>query len=100
MGQRIEIASASVVDESLVLSTNRSFTGTDGEGYDSGDEARASGTFGGKLAGELFAVDDAMLRVYVASNIVVLKREGGWPSATIEPVSHVVEKFFLFYQAA
>lgn len=100
MGQRIEIESAVVVDGSMILTTNRSLTGTDGEGYDSAAEARDAGTFAAKLAYDLFEADDAVRRVYVASNVIVATRDGGWPSQAQDVASHIVEEFFLYYPAA
>lgn len=100
MGQRIEIVNVSVVDDSIILTTDRSLTGTDGEGYDTVDAACDSETFAGKLAVDIFEADDAIERVYVASNVVVVKRRGGWPSEASEATSRVVEEFFLYYLAA
>jgi len=100
LGQRIKIAKVSVVDDSIILTTDRSLTGTDGEGYDSVDEACDATTFAAKLAVDLFEADDAIVRVYVASNVVVVKRRGGWPSDASEATSRIVEDFFLYYLAA
>jgi hypothetical protein len=100
LGQRIEITKVSIVDDSIILTTDRSLTGTDGEGYDSVDEACDSDTFAGKLAVDLFEADDAIVRVYIASNVVVIKRRGGWPPEASKATSRVVEEFFLYYLAA
>ena len=100
MGQRIEIESAIVVDDSLIVSTNRSLTGTDGEGFDSAIEARDGGTFAAKLAYDLFEMGSAIRRVFVASNVIVVTRDGGWPTQTKDATSRIVEEFFLYYPAA
>lgn len=100
MGQRIEIDSTVVVDDSVIVSTNRSITGTDGEGYDSAEEAADGTTFPAKLAADLFASDDALTRVYVSSNVAVVTRGGGWPDDAVASASQVIEEFFLFYPDA
>ncbi len=99
MGQRIEIESAVVVDDSLIVTTNRSLTGTEGEGFDSAIEARSGGTFAAKLAYDLFEVDGAIGRVYVTSNVIVVTRQGGWTTQAKDATAHVVEEFFLYYPA-
>ncbi len=100
MGQRIEIDSTVVVDDSLIVSTNRSITGTDGEGFDSAEEAADGSTFPAKFAVDLFASDDALTRVYVSSNVAVIKRDGGWDDDSVASGSKVIEEFFLFYPDA
>ena len=97
MGQRIVIDSRRVVDDSIIISTDRSLTGTDGEGYDSVDEAAAGTTFPAKLAIELFESDDATSRVYVSQNVVVVTRSAGWDDTAADTASRIVEEFFLFY---
>lgn len=99
MGQKIEIDSVRVVDDSIVVSTNRSLTGTDGEGYDSADAASEASTFAASLAGRVFDVDAAVRRVFVSSNVAVIARDGGWDDASTATVSGVIEDFFLFYAA-
>lgn len=97
MGQRIVIDGRRVVDDSIIISTDRSLTGTDGEGYDSHDQAAAATTFPAGLAVELFESDDAITRVYVSQNVVVITRSGGWDDAASDAASRIVEEFFLFY---
>jgi len=99
LGQRIEIESSQVVDSSIILATNRSLTGTKGEGYGSASDAAASGTFGGGLAADLFESDDSVSRVYIESNVVVIQRDGGWNDDVRSATEAVVEEFFLFYPA-
>lgn len=100
MGQRIEIDSTRVVDDAIIVSTNRSLTGTDGEGYDSPEQASERGTFAAKLAVDLFEADSSIVRVYVSSNVMVVKRSGGWPDEATSTAESVIEEFFLFYPAA
>lgn len=99
MGQQIEIESSQAVDDSIILSTNRSLTGTKGEGYANAADASASGTFAGGLASDLFESDEALSRVYIESNVVVLQRNGGWADDVRSATESVIEEFFLFYPA-
>lgn len=97
IGQRIEIENAIVVDDSIIVSTDRSLTGTDGEGFGSATEAGTASTFGAKIALDLFEADDAIDRVFVASNVIVVKRGPGWDQVASEATQKVIEEFFLFY---
>ena len=100
MGQPIEIESARTVDDSVIFTMDRSLTSQNGEGYESADDAAAAGTFGGDLAKSMLESDDTIARIYVASNIVVAKRTGGWTDESRSSAEGVVEAFFLFYPAA
>ena len=100
MGQRIEIDGTTVVDGTVVFTTNRSLTGTTGEGYESAEVAGDSGTFGGKVAAKLFEADTSLGRVYVDQNAVVVTKDGEWDAESVATVSHVIEDFFLFYPEA
>ena len=99
MGQKIEVDSVRVVDDSIIVSTDRSLTGQDGEGFDSAEEASGGSTFAAELAGRIFAADDAVRRVFVTSNVTVVAREGGWSDGSTATVKGVIEDFFLFYVA-
>ena len=97
MGQRIEIDGTTVVETTVVFTTNRSLTGTTGEGYVSADVATEAGTFAGKIAAELFEADLSLDRVYVDQNAVVISRAGIWDAESVDAASHVIEDFFLYY---
>lgn len=97
MGQRIEIVDTRISGASIIVTTDRSLTGTDGEGFSSADQAAAESTFAAKLASDLFEADTAITRVYVASNVVVLQRDGGWPKETGTLAGRTIEEFFLYY---
>ena len=100
MGQRIEIDGTRRVEDSVIVSTNRSLTGTLGEGYESAEDAREVDTFGAKAAVDVFESDERINRVYVDSNMLVIRREGGWDEDSVAAVSKVIEEFFLFYPDA
>lgn len=97
MGQRVGIESSKIVDDSVIVTTDRNFTGADGEGYASADDAGESETFGAGLAQDVFAADQAVGRVFVSSNVVVIRREGGWSPDAISGVSSTIQDFFLHY---
>ena len=100
MGQRIEIDGTTVVDGTVVFSTNRSRTGTTGEGYGSAEIAAEADTFAGMVAAELFEADTSLDRVYVDQNAVVVTKDGAWDSDAVSAVSRVIEDFFLHYPKA
>lgn len=97
MGQRIEIDDTTVVDDAAVFATNRSFTGTDGEGYTNAGDTEGVDTFPAKLAAELFESDSSLSRVYIDQNSLIVQRSGGWPSDALKATSTVIEDFFLYY---
>lgn len=88
------------MDHSIIVSTDRSLTGTDGEGFSSATEAGEASTFGGKIASDLFEADDAIDRVFVASNVIVARRDAGWDEVSSDATQKVIEEFFLFYPEA
>lgn len=100
MGQRIEIEGQRVIGDSLIVSTNRSFTGTDGEGFPSLAAATDSSTFPARLASDLFESDDQLSRVFIHQNMVVATRSGGWESDASQEAVKVIGEFFLFYPVA
>ncbi len=98
MGQPITV-DATVVGDVAVLTGNRSLTGQDGAAFAAGDaEAGAGGGFPAALANRLFAADGGLAHVFVHSNSVVLRREGGWPNGLVDTARDVVAEFFVFYR--
>ena len=99
MGQSIVIQSIETVDDSIIVTMNRSLTSQVGEGYDSQADADAGESFGAVLAARLFQADGSIERVYVASNTVVVKLPSGTDDAALTSLSTVIENLFLFYPA-
>ncbi len=97
MGQRIEIDGSRVVDDSIIITTGRSLTGADGEGYSTPEAAHNANTFAAKLASDLFESDNSVTRVYVASNVAVIRSDDPWDTARIGGATKVIEEFFLHY---
>ncbi|MEZ5175793.1 MAG: hypothetical protein R2823_06270 [Acidimicrobiia bacterium] len=100
MGQRIEVDRTTVIGDSIVVSTNRSLTGTDGEGFNTASDAAASESFAGALATELFEADHDLSRVYIDQNALIIGRRGGWDVESTAAATKVIEDFFLFYPEA
>ncbi|MDH3730871.1 MAG: NifU N-terminal domain-containing protein [Acidimicrobiia bacterium] len=96
MGQQIEVTSQAI-GEAAIFDTDRSITGQDGSEFGSPEEAAASDAFPNSLAQRLFAADEAISTVFVASNVVTVTRRGGWNDATLAAASGVLSDFFLFY---
>ena len=96
MGQSITVESKEW-DAVCVFSTDRSITGQDGAGFDSPAAAEAADGFAATLAGRLFASDEAIEHVYVASNDVVVRRESAWSSEHVAAASATIRDLFLHY---
>ena len=99
MGQTVEILDADVVGDVLMLSTDRSFTGQDGEHYFPGDTIREDDIFPARLAGRLLESDPSIDHVYVMSNVLSIRRPGGWDDPAVTAARDVVSSFFRFYEA-
>lgn len=96
MGQTIEINRARRIGDILVIDTNRSLAGQDGEAYTPG-YTTTSPTFPARLAERLFEADADIDRVHVMSNAVSVSRSGGWDDAAQAETQRVVTAFFRFY---
>ena len=99
MGQTIKIWDANVVADVLLVSTDRSLTGQDGETYRPGEPIESGAIFPAQLAARLFDSDPAIDHVYVMSNVLSIRRRGGWDDASVASTREAVASFFLFYEA-
>ena len=97
MGQVIEIDGTTVAGDVAAFHTDRGITGQDGFSFSASDEAAAAESFPGDLATRLFAADDDVDHVFVASNQVVVRRSGGWDDGSLEDMGGVIAAFFVFY---
>lgn len=95
MGQTIEINRTVTVDEVLVVATDRSLAGQDGEVYF--PDSEPADTFPARLAGRLFEADPAIRHVHVMSNVVTVSRSGGWDSEATAAAQEVITRFFRYY---
>ena len=98
MGQTIEIRDADVVGDIMMVSTDRSLTGQDGESYVAGTPIGPDPTFPAHLAVRLFESDADIDHIYVMSNVLSIRRRGGWDDSSSAEASSVVSSFFNFYR--
>ena len=98
MGQPMQVFSTTVVDSIAMFATDRGVTGQ--EGVSVARDAEATGEFPSELAAEIFATDDGIDHVFVASNQVVVRRSGDWDDALLDSVAAVITGFFVFYDEA
>lgn len=97
MGQTIEISGSRRIGDVLVIDTDRSLAGQDGEAYTPG-YTTTSPTFPARLAERLFEADPDIDRVHVMSNAVTISRADGWTSEAESAVAQIVSHFFRFYE--
>lgn len=102
VGQTIQINKTTVIAEMLVIDTDRSIGGQEGQGFvREADEVGGSDnepTFPAKLAVRLFGADPAIDHVFVMSNAVSVRRPSGWSNEATEVVTGVVGEFLRFYR--
>jgi hypothetical protein len=99
MGQTIQIWDANVVADVLLVSTDRSLTGQDGEAYTPGQPIGPGAIFPAQLAARLFESDPSIDHVYVMSNVLSIRRSEAWDESSIASARDVVASFFLFYES-
>jgi hypothetical protein len=98
MGQTIEILSMTVIDSVLVVDTDRSLGGQDGEAFSGPEQAAASSTFPARLAGRLFEADAGIDHVFVLGNTVTVRRRAGWDDQSEATAGEIVSRFFRVYE--
>lgn len=94
MGQDVEIRKTATVGEVLVIDTDRSFTGQDGQAI--GPELKGRGV-PLRLAERLFGLELGIDHVFVLQNAVTVRRPGGWDTETAETVTETTHSFLRFY---
>jgi hypothetical protein len=94
MGQDVEIRNTATVGEVLVIDTDRSFTGQDGQAI--GPELKGQGV-PLQLAKRLFGLELGIDHVFVLQNAVTVRRPGGWDADTAEAVTETTHSFLRFY---
>ena len=100
MGQTIEINKRTVIDKVLMIDTDRTLAGQDGESYGGIEAARRSETFPGKLAVRIFESEPEVDHVFVMSNQVSIRRFAGWDDEKAVNVAGIVSEFFRVYPDA
>ncbi len=97
MGQTIEIKSVKPIDRVLVIDTDRSLSGQDGESFTGRLLAAQDDTFPAKLAVRLFESDEEIDYIFVQSNTVSVRRLAPWDEASQQATAQVVAEFFRVY---
>lgn len=100
MGQTIEINGSTVIDRVLMIDTDRTLAGQDGESYGTIEAARRSDTFPARLAVRVFEADAGIDHIFVMSNQVSVRRPSGWDDASVAAISALVAEFFRIYPDA
>lgn len=96
MGQSITVE-AKDFDGFCVFSTDRSISGQNGSTFASAAAAEDDESFPAVLAQRLFAADEGIDHVYVASNDVVVRRSSSWDDDQVSAASEVIENLFRYY---
>jgi hypothetical protein len=97
MGQTIEIKKVTPIGRVLVVDTDRSLTGQDGESFTGSQTAGQVDTFPARLAVRLFESDSEVDYVHAMSNTVSIRRRTDWDDASMAASSEVVAEFFRVY---
>jgi hypothetical protein len=97
MGQTVVVNQVKEAGDILLIDTDRSFTGQDGQAMSPDKPGHA---VPGTLADRLFELGIGIDHVYVLQNTVTVRRPSGWDEASKEAVSSIVESFLLFYPEA
>ena len=100
MGQTIEVNKQTIIDKVLMVDTDRSLAGQDGEAFGGVEAARRSTTFPGRLAVRLFEADPDIDHIFVMSNQLSVRRFAGWDDVAAARVTGIVSEFFLVYPEA
>jgi hypothetical protein len=97
MGQSIEILKTVRLGDVILIDTDRSITGQDGESYGGITSAESVSSFPAALAARLFGSDTSIDHVFVMSNTVSVRRRGGWDDVSTAAVEQVIAGFFRYY---
>ncbi len=97
MGQTIEVRST-VLGDTALFDTDRSISGQDGQGFDAAGKAGGDRTAAGRLAARVFETDAGIVRVFVLSNQVTVRRDGGWTDEAIDGAAAAIRDSFVFYE--
>ncbi len=95
MGQDVQIRNSVVIGDVLVIDTDRSFTGQDGQAI--GPDLQGDGV-PVILAGRLFDLDLGIDHVFILQNTVTVRRPGGWDDESSRAVTDTTHSFLRFYE--
>lgn len=94
MGQTVEIRDIAEIGDTLLVDTDRSFTGQDGQEI---TPTQAGSGVPDKLARALFDLDVGIDYVFVLQNNVSVRRPGGWDEPSVDAVKATTTEFLRFY---
>ncbi len=97
MGQSITVQSKQIGGV-CIFTTDRVLSGQDGEGYASIAETDTVDTFPAQLAARLFAGDEAIDNVFIASSEVVVSRSEAWDDAAVSNATGIISDLHRVYQ--
>jgi hypothetical protein len=95
MGQTVEVRATETLGENLLIDTDRSFTGQDGQEITPGSPGSA---VPGLLADELFGLGIGIDYVFVLQNTISVRRPAGWDSGSIDQVKEIAAGFLRHYE--
>ncbi len=94
MGQNVEIRESVNLGEVLVIETDRSFTGQEGQAITPDSERHG---VPGRLAERLFSLDLGIDHIFVLQNTVTVRRRGGWDEDSAGAVGDATGSFLRYY---
>jgi len=94
MGQTVVIKDSVTIGDVLLISTDRSFTGQDGQSITPDSKGDA---VPGLLADQLLGLGLGIDHIYVQQNTISLRRPGGWDPELVEQALEVTSSFLQHY---
>lgn len=94
MGQTVTVNDVKTIGETLIIATDRSFTGQDGSVV-APDSPRVG--VPGLLADSLYQLGLGIDHLFVQQNTVTVRRPGGWDRGSADKVTEVTASFLRFY---
>lgn len=94
MGQDVQINSTVTMDDVLIIDTDRSFTGQDGQAITT--DVQGVGV-PGVLATEIFDLNLGVDHVFVLQNSVTVRRPDGWDATSQGAVVDITRSFLRYY---
>jgi len=97
MGQQIVVERPVVEGDTAIFTTDRNLTGMGAATFASSGDVKDEGHAAARVAAHLYEVDPELGELYIAGNVVVARRPGGWDEAHLTALSRAIETAFLFY---
>lgn len=95
MGQTVQIRDSVQLGDSLLIDTDRSFTGQDGQEITPDSPGTA---VPGQLAEELFNLGLGVDYVFVLQNTISVRRPQGWDESSVTQVKEATSTFLRHYE--